>query len=72
MPPVEKTEKAAGNAVMNLNGGDGHQAASLSAQRSAMRCFAAHTSAAKICLHGSRRRRQSVQPQRPSPAKDTL
>lgn len=69
--PVEETEQASGNAMMNLEAAGGHQAADLSARRSATRCLAAHTSAAKRCLQGSRRRRQSVQPQRPSPARDT-
>ena len=69
--PAEETEQAPGDAMVDLEAAGGHQAALRPARTSARRAFAAHTSAAKRCLHGSLQRRQSAQPHLPSPASDT-
>jgi hypothetical protein len=55
--------------VVNLEAAGGHQAALRPARTSARRAFAAQMSAAKRCLHGSLRRRQSgsrTYPRRPA------
>jgi hypothetical protein len=68
--PVEETQQAPRDVMVNLEAVGSHQAALRPARTSARRCFASHTNAAKMCLQGSFRRRQSAQLQRPSPASD--